>query len=46
LFIVLGGLREMAMVVQATELRSKIEEAQHEYNRLLAELQSVDVKEE
>ncbi|KAK2388824.1 protein MICRORCHIDIA [Trifolium repens] len=31
---------------KATELRSKIEEAQHEYNRLLAELQSLDVKEE
>ncbi|CAI8597638.1 unnamed protein product [Vicia faba] len=31
---------------KVVQLRSKIEEAQNEYNQLLAELQSLDVKEE
>lgn len=31
------------MIVQVTQLRSKIEEAQLEYNRLLAEVQSLDM---
>jgi len=34
------------MIMQVTKLRSKIEEARHEYDRLLAELHSLDVKEE
>ncbi|XP_061339299.1 protein MICRORCHIDIA 6-like isoform X2 [Gastrolobium bilobum] len=32
--------------LKVTKLRSKIQEAQHEYKRLLAELESLDVKEE
>jgi len=34
------------MIVQVTKLRSKIEEARLEYDRLLAELHSLDVKDE
>lgn len=45
-FVLLSDPRVMVMIVQVVELKSKIEEAQNEYNRLLAELQSLDVKEE
>lgn len=45
-FIILGDPRVMVMIVQVVELRNKIEEAQNDYIRLLAEVQSLDVKEE
>lgn len=38
--------REEELNLKVTQLRSKIEEARHEYDRLLAELHSLDVKEE
>jgi len=34
------------MIVQVANLKSKIQEAEDEYQRLLAEIKSVDVKEE
>jgi len=39
-------LKEMLMIVQVVKLKSKIQEAQDEYKRLLAEIKSLDVKEE
>jgi len=34
------------MIVQVTMLKSEIQEAQDEYKRLLAEVKSLDLKEE
>lgn len=39
-------LKEVIMIVQVTMLKSEIQEAQDEYKRLLAEVKSLDLKEE